>query len=56
MPPTPVENQAPDSNKEEKARPEPTKVKNAPQAEVVKVKKIKKGPKKIVRKEKIFVR
>ncbi|HBC44698.1 MAG: 50S ribosomal protein L19 [Candidatus Collierbacteria bacterium GW2011_GWB1_45_35] len=42
--------------KAEKTRPEPIKVKNAPKVEVVKVKKIKKGPKKIVRKEKIFVR
>jgi len=43
--------------KEEKTRPEaPTKVKNAPKVEVVKVKKVKKGPKKIVRKEKVFVR
>ncbi len=42
--------------KEEKTRPEVTKVKNAPKVEVVKVKKVKKGPKKIVRKEKVFVR
>lgn len=43
--------------KEEKVRPEPaTKVKNAPKAEAVKVKKVKKGPKKIVRKERQFVR
>lgn len=43
--------------KEEKVRPEaPVKVKNAPKADVVKVKKVKKGPKKIVRKEKVFVR
>lgn len=44
------------SEKESKVRPEPIKVKNAPKVEVVKVKKIKKGPKKIVRKEKVFVR
>lgn len=44
------------SGKEEKARPEPIKVKNAAKVEVVKVKKVKKGPKKIVRKEKTFVR
>ena len=38
-------------------RPEPAKVKNAPKAEApVKVKKVKKGPKKIVRKERQFVR
>lgn len=43
-------------SKSEKVRPEPVKVKNAPKAEVVKVKKVKKGPKKIVRKEKVFVR
>ncbi len=42
--------------KEEKVRPEAAKVKNAPKAEVAKVKKVKKGPKKIVRKEKTFVR
>ena len=42
--------------KEEKARPEAIKVKNAPKVEVVKVKKVKKGPKKIVRKERQFVR
>lgn len=41
---------------EEKVRPEPIKVKNAPKAEVVKEKKAKKGPKKIVRKERKFVR
>lgn len=41
------------SKKEEK---EPIKVKNAPKVEVVKVKKVKKGPKKIVRKERQFVR
>jgi large subunit ribosomal protein L19 len=44
------------SDKEEKVRPEGQKVKNAPKAEVTKVKKVKKGPKKIVRKEKVFVR
>lgn len=44
------------SEKEEKVRPESTKVKNAPKIEAVKVKKAKKGPKKIVRKEKHFVR
>jgi large subunit ribosomal protein L19 len=44
------------ATKEDKARPEPIKVKNAPKVEVVKVKKVKKGPKKIVRKEKVFVR
>lgn len=42
--------------KEDKQRPEPVKVKNAPKAEVVKEKKVKKGPKKIVRKERQFVR
>ena len=42
--------------KDEKVRPEAIKVKNAPKVEVVKVKKVKKGPKKIVRKEKVFVR
>jgi large subunit ribosomal protein L19 len=42
--------------KEAKVRPEATKVKNAPKVEVVKVKKVKKGPKKIARKEKVFVR
>jgi large subunit ribosomal protein L19 len=35
---------------------ETIKVKNAPKVEVVKVKKVKKGPKKIVRKERQFVR
>lgn len=44
------------SSKEDKVRPEPVKVKNAPKVESVKVKKVKKGPKKIVRKEKTFVR
>jgi len=43
-------------SKAERARPEPVKVKNAPKVEVIKVKKVKKGPKKIVRKEKVFVR
>ncbi len=43
-------------NKEEKVRPETSKVKNAPKVEVVKEKKVKKGPKKIVRKERTFVR
>ncbi len=43
-------------NKEEKVRPEPVKVKNAPKVEIVKEKKVKKGPKKIVRKERQFVR
>ena len=43
--------------KEEKVRPEPVKVKNAPKAEApVKEKKVKKGPKKIVRKERQFTR
>lgn len=42
--------------KTEKVKPETTKVKNAPKAETPKVKKVKKGPKKIVRKEKVFVR
>lgn len=52
----PADQEAP-TQKEEKVRPEsPTKVKNAPKADVVKVKKVKKGPKKIVRKEKVFVR
>ncbi|KKT29234.1 MAG: 50S ribosomal protein L19 [Candidatus Collierbacteria bacterium GW2011_GWC2_44_18] len=45
-----------DDEKAEKVRPETVKVKNAPKVEVVKVKKVKKGPKKIVRKEKVFVR
>lgn len=52
----PVEVAKSDAVKEEKSRPEPIKVKNAPKAEVVKEKKVKKGPKKIVRKEKVFVR
>lgn len=42
--------------KEEKVRPEASKVKNASKTEVVKEKKEKKGPKKIVRKERKFVR
>jgi len=42
--------------KEETTRSEPVKVKNAPKVEVEKVKKVKKGPKKIVRKERQFVR
>ena len=43
--------------REEKVRPEPVKVKNAPKAEApVKEKKVKKGPKKIVRKERQFTR
>jgi large subunit ribosomal protein L19 len=43
--------------KEEKVRPEPVKVKNAPKADApAKEKKVKKGPKKIVRKERQFVR
>ncbi len=43
--------------KEEKVRPEAAKVKNAPKAEApAKEKKAKKGPKKIVRKERKFVR
>lgn len=42
--------------KKEKAEQVLLKVKNAPKAEVVKVKKIKKGPKKIVRKERRDVR
>ena len=43
-------------SKEESQRTEPIKVKNAPKVEVVKEKKVKKGPKKIVRKERQFVR
>lgn len=43
-------------SREENVRPEPIKVKNAPKVEVEKVKKVKKGPKKIVRKERQFVR
>lgn len=45
-----------ESSKDDNARPEPIKVKNAPKVEVVKEKKVKKGPKKIVRKERQFVR
>lgn len=41
---------------EERAKTEPIKVKNAPIVEKVKVKKVKKGPKKIVRKERHDVR
>lgn len=54
----PVENDTVQDAEEktEKARPEAPKVKNAPKAEAPKVKKVKKGPKKIVRKEKVFVR
>lgn len=52
----PVEATESDEPKVEKTRPETGKVKNAPKVEVVKVKKVKKGPKKIVRKEKVFVR
>lgn len=52
----PVVSEEKSEKKEEKVRPEPVKVKNAPKAETVKVKKVKKGPKKIVRKEKTFVR
>jgi large subunit ribosomal protein L19 len=44
------------ASKDENERPEPIKVKNAPKVEVEKVKKVKKGPKKIVRKERQFVR
>lgn len=44
-------------SKEDKTRPEPVKVKNAAKAEApVKEKKVKKGPKKIVRKERQFTR
>ncbi|NCP47188.1 50S ribosomal protein L19 [Candidatus Collierbacteria bacterium CG10_big_fil_rev_8_21_14_0_10_43_36] len=45
-----------DVERVEKVRPEAIKVKNVPKAVELKVKKIKKGPKKIVRKEKVFVR
>jgi len=41
---------------EDKPSREPVKVKNAPQPKPVKEKKVKKGPKKIVRKERQFVR
>jgi len=44
------------STKEEKTKSEPIKVKNASTVEVVKVKKVKKGPKKIVRKERHDIR
>ncbi len=56
MLPTPVEDIMVSDTKEDKVRPEAPKVKNAPKTEVPKVKKVKKGPKKIVRKEKVFVR
>jgi len=52
----PAEAAKSDAVKEEKVRPEPVKVKNAPKAEEIKEKKVKKGPKKIVRKERQFVR
>ena len=52
----PVEAPKAEGAKEENQRPEPIKVKNAPKSEVVKEKKVKKGPKKIVRKERQFVR
>ncbi len=52
----PVEESLTTETKEEKIKPEAQKVKNAPKSETPKVKKIKKGPKKIVRKEKVFVR
>lgn len=52
-----VEEGAEPAVKEEKVRPEaPTKVKNAPKVEEAKVKKVKKGPKKILRKERQFTR
>ena len=44
------------SEPKEERKPESIKVKNAPKSEVVKEKKIKKGPKKLVRKERVFVR
>ncbi len=56
MLPTPSDESFEPVTKEEKVRPEAVKVKNAPKTEVPKVKKVKKGPKKIVRKEKVFVR
>lgn len=56
MPSLPEVETEKNTEKEEKVRPEPAKVKNAPKAETPKVKKVKKGPKKIVRKEKTFVR
>ncbi len=52
----PVEATIENEPKIEKTRPETGKVKNAPKVEAIKVKKVKKGPKKIVRKEKVFVR
>ena len=52
----PVEATLESEPKVEKTRPETGKVKNAPKVEAIKVKKVKKGPKKIVRKEKVFVR
>lgn len=53
----PVEVSTPAEPKAETPERETVKVKNAPKAEApVKVKKVKKGPKKIVRKEKTFVR
>lgn len=52
----PIEPTIDNEPKAEKVRPETGKVKNAPKVEAIKVKKVKKGPKKIVRKEKVFVR
>lgn len=52
----PVETTKVEGTKEDNVRPETIKVKNAPKVEVVKEKKVKKGPKKIVRKERQFVR
>lgn len=52
----PIETTEVSESKTEKVRPETAKVKNAPKVEAIKVKKVKKGPKKIVRKEKVFVR
>lgn len=54
--PAPKAETAASEVREEKVRPEQSKVKNAPQAEALKEKKVKKGPKKIVRKERKFVR
>jgi len=51
----PVETQKVET-KEERTESELLKVKNAPKAEIVKVKKVKKGPKKIVRKERHDIR
>ena len=45
-----------ETGKPEKVQADNSKVKNAPKEEKVKIKKVKKGPKKIVRKEKVFVR